>query len=78
MVECVRNNVPSICTAEFGADNSAVVGATYLSEKNGRRAVHIDQFKTYARNIADRYPKDPDGADNALVESLLSAVRDKR
>jgi predicted dehydrogenase/phage shock protein A len=78
MVECVRHSVPSICTAEFGADNSAIVGATYLSEKNGRNAVHINEFKEFARGVASRYPNDPEGADNALVETLLSAVRDKK
>ena len=78
MIECVKHGVPSICTAEFGADNSAIVGATYLSEKNGRRGVHINEFKEFAQGVADRYPNDPAAADNALVETLLSAVRDKR
>lgn len=75
MVECVRHNTPSICTAEFGADCSAIVGAAYLSEKNGRKAVHINEFKAFAEGIADRYPDDPKAADDALVEALLSAVR---
>ena len=75
MVECVRNNVPSISDADFGADCSAVVGAAYLSEKSGRRAVSIDEFKVFARGFADKYPNDPTGADNALVDALLSAVR---
>ncbi|MCS6775539.1 MAG: Gfo/Idh/MocA family oxidoreductase [Chloroherpetonaceae bacterium] len=75
MVECIRNNTPSISTAEFGAECSAIVGATYLSEKNGRRAVHVDEFKAFARDIAARYPDDPAGADNALIDALLAAVR---
>lgn len=75
MVECIRNNTPSISTAEFGAECSAIVGATYLSEKNGRRAVHVDEFKAFARDIAARYPDDPTGADNALIDALLAAVR---
>ncbi len=78
MVECVRNNVHSICTAEFGADNSAIVGASYLSEKNGKRSVHVEEFKTFARGIAAKYPNDPKAADDALVDSLLSAVREKK
>ncbi len=78
MVECVRNNVHSICTAEFGADNSAIVGASYLSEKNGKRSVHVEEFKTFARDIAAKYPNDPKAADDALVDSLLSAVREKK
>jgi predicted dehydrogenase len=75
MVECVRTGIPSIMTAQFGADCSAIVGASYLSEKNGKRAVHLDEFRQFARDIAARYPNDPKGADDALVESLLSAVR---
>ncbi len=75
MVESVRNGVPSLSNANFGADCSAIVGASYLSEKNGRRGVHIDEFKAFAHAIADKFPNDPDGADNALVDALLSAVR---
>ena len=77
MVECVRTNTPSICTAAFGADNSAIVGAAYLSEKKGKKPVSIEEFKAFARDIAARYPNDPQGADDALVDALLSAVREK-
>jgi predicted dehydrogenase len=75
MVECVRNNTPSISDAAFGAECSAVVGASYLSERDGRRAVSVEEFKQFARDIAARYPGDPSAADNALVDALLSAVR---
>ncbi len=75
MVECVRNGTPSISGPEFGAECSAIVGASYLSERDGRRAVAVEEFKTFAQEIAARYPDDPKGADNALVEALLSAVR---
>ncbi|CEK13833.1 phage shock protein A (PspA) family protein [Chthonomonas calidirosea] len=75
MVQCVRTGRPPLCDAQFGADCSAIVGAAYLSEKNGRRAVHLDEFREFARSIAQRYPNDPQAADDALVETLLSAVR---
>jgi predicted dehydrogenase len=75
MVECIRNNEQSIMTAEFGADCSAIVGAAYLSEKDGKRAVTLDEFRQFARDIAARYPDDPKSADDALVDALLSAVR---
>ena len=78
MVECLRNGVPSVMTAEFGADCSAIVGASYLSEKSGKRAISLDEFRQFARDIAARYPNDPTGADNALVDALLAAVRDKK
>jgi predicted dehydrogenase/phage shock protein A len=77
MVECVRNGVPSISTAQFGADCSAVVGASYLSERDGRRAVSVEEYKAFARDIASRYPNDPVGANNALIEAQLAAVRKK-
>jgi predicted dehydrogenase len=75
MVESVRNNTPSITDANFGAECSAIVGASYLSERDGRRAVHVDEFKAFARSISEKYPGDPAAADNALVDALLSAVR---
>lgn len=75
MVESVRNSTPSITDANFGAECSAIVGASYLSERDGRRAVHVDEFKAFARGISEKYPGDPAAADNALVDALLSAVR---
>ena len=56
---------------------SAIVGAAYLSEKKGKKPVSIEEFKAFARDIAARYPNDPQGADDALVDALLSAVREK-
>ena len=75
MVECVRHNTPSICSAEFGAECSAIVGAAYLSEMSGRKAVPVEDFKRFANKIADRFPHDPKSANDALVDALLSAVR---
>jgi predicted dehydrogenase/phage shock protein A len=75
MVECVRNGTPSISGPEFGAECSAIVGASYLSEQNERRAVRVEEFKKFAQDIAARYPSDPASADNALIEALLSALR---
>ena len=74
-IECVRNNAPSICGAAFGADCSAIVGASYLSQSRGKQAVHVDEFKRFAQDIAAKYPNDSTAADNALVDALLSAVR---
>ena len=74
-IECVRNNAPSICGARFGAECSAIVGASYLSQSRGKQAVHVDEFKRFAQKIAAQYPNDPTTADNALVDTLLSAVR---
>ena len=75
MVMCVINNEQSIMTAEFGADCSAIVGASYLSQKDGKRAVSTEEFRQFARSIAAKYPNDPKAADDALVDALLSAVR---
>ena len=75
MVMCVMNNEQSIMTAEFGADCSAIVGAAYLSQLDGKRAVPVEEFRQFARGIAAKYPNDPKAADNALVDALLAAVR---
>ena len=77
MVVCIRIGQQSLMTAEFGADCSAIVGASYLSEMRGKKPVHLDEFKAFANEIAGRYPNDPVSADNALVDALLSAVRNK-
>ena len=74
-IECVKHNAPSISDAKFGAECSAIVGASYLSEQRGRKAVPVAEFKQFANDIAAQYPNDPTGADNALVDALLSAVR---
>ena len=74
-IESVKHNAPSISDAKFGAECSAMVGAAYLSEQRGRKAVPVAEFKQFANDIAARYPNDPAGADNALVDALLSAVR---
>lgn len=74
-IECVKHNAPSISDAKFGAECSAMVGAAYLSEQRGRKAVPVAEFKQFAKDIAAKYPNDPSGADNALVDALLSAVR---
>lgn len=75
MVECVRLGVPSIMTADFGSDCSAVVGASYLSQRLGKRGVTVDAYKEFALAIAERYPNDPKSADNALIDAHLSAIR---
>jgi len=75
MVECVRLGVPSIMTADFGSECSAVVGASYLSQRLGRRAITVDTYKEFALEIAGRYPNDPKAADDALIEAHLSAIR---
>ena len=52
-----------------------MVGAAYLSEQRGRKAVPVAEFKQFANDLAAKYPNDPAGADNALVDALLAAVR---
>ncbi len=68
MVECVRKGVRSISDENFGAECSAIVGAAYLSQKRGKRAVALTEFKRFANDIARRYP---DSADTELMSRLL-------
>jgi predicted dehydrogenase len=75
MAECVRNGVQSLSGPEFGADCSAIVGASYLSELNGRKASSVEEFKTFARGIAAKYAGNAKAANDALVDALLAAVR---
>ncbi|GIV15915.1 MAG: 1-carboxy-3-chloro-3,4-dihydroxycyclo hexa-1,5-diene dehydrogenase [Armatimonadota bacterium] len=68
MVECVRKGVRSISDEHFGAECSAIVGAAYLSQKRGKRAVTLTEFKRFANDIYRRYP---DSADTELISRLL-------
>ncbi len=68
MVECVQKGVRSISDERFGAECSAIVGAAYLSQKRGKRAVPLAEFKRFANDIARRYP---DSADAELMARLL-------
>ncbi len=75
MVQCIRAGEQSIMTPQFGADCSSIVGAAYLSEKNGRKAVTLNEFQQFAHDVATRFPGDKSAANDALVNELLSAVR---
>jgi len=68
MVECVQRGVRPISDERFGAECSAIVGAAYLSQKRGKRAVALAEFKRFAQDIARRYP---DSAEAVLIERLL-------
>lgn len=68
MVNCVLRGTRSISDDRFGAECSAIVGAAYLSQKRGKRAVTLEQFKRFARDIARRTP---DSADEELINRLL-------
>ncbi|MGQ9736544.1 MAG: Gfo/Idh/MocA family protein [Armatimonadota bacterium] len=68
MVECVRKGVRPISDENFGAECSAIVGAAYLSQKRGKRAITLAEFKRFANDIARRYP---DTADAEMIARLL-------
>lgn len=72
MIECVRKRVRSISDERFGAECSAVVGAAYLSQRRGKKAVSLPAFKRFAREIARRFP---DSADEELIRQLLPPAR---
>ena len=75
MVQCIVAGEQSIMTPQFGADCSSIVGAAYLSEKQGRKAVTLQEFQQFARSIAAKHADDKAAANDALVNELLSAVR---
>ena len=64
----MRKGERSISNENFGAECSAIVGAAYLSQKRGKRAVTLTEFKRFASDIARRYP---DSADAELISRLL-------
>lgn len=68
MVECVQKGTRSLSDEVFGAECSAIVGAAYLSQKRGKKAISLAEFKRFAQDIERRFP---DSADAELISRLL-------
>jgi len=69
-IDCVRAGTPPAVGVEFGADVIAICDAAYLSQVRGR-AVGMDEFKDYCRDLVARHG-DGEEAEEALLRELLS------
>ncbi len=72
MVRCVLANTKPLCDHHIGAESQAIVGAAYLSQREGQRAVSLDEFKAWALQIRKKHGKK---ADEVLIEEQLKGVR---
>lgn len=71
MVQCVLTNTKPLCDERIGAESQAIVGAAYLSQREGQRAVTLDEFKAWARQIQKKVGKK---ANEVLIEEQLKGV----
>jgi len=72
MCNCVLNNVKPICDENIGTETTAVVQAAYLSQKNGKRPVTLEEFKKYALKIREEEGKN---APDVLLKELLKGIK---
>ncbi len=72
MCNCILNKVKPLCDEKIGAETTAIVGAAYLSQKKGKKAVTLDEFKEYALKIRE---KEGERASEVLLKELLKGIQ---
>jgi predicted dehydrogenase len=72
MCNCVLSKVKPLCNEKIGADTTAIVGAAYLSQRKGKKAVTLDEFKGYALKIRER---EGERAPEVLLKELLKGIQ---
>jgi len=73
MCNCVQSNVKPICDEKKGTETTAIVQAAYLSQKNGKRPVTLEEFKKYALSIKEKEGKN---APDVLLKELLKGIKE--
>ncbi|MCS7224633.1 MAG: Gfo/Idh/MocA family oxidoreductase [Armatimonadetes bacterium] len=71
MVQCVLSGVKPICDHQVGAESQAIVGAAYLSQARGQKAVSLEEYKEFALAIRKKAGK---RANEVLIEEQLKAL----
>jgi predicted dehydrogenase len=72
MCNCVISGVRPVCDENIGAETTAIVQAAYLSQKRGKKAVTLDEFKKYASTLREKEGKD---APKVLLKEMLEAIK---
>jgi predicted dehydrogenase len=72
MCNCILNKVEPLCNEKIGADTTAIVGAAYISQRKGKKAVTLDEFKEYALKIRE---KEGERAPEVLLKELLKGIQ---
>jgi len=72
MCNCVINGAKPICDEKIGAETTAIVQSAYLSQKKGKKAVTLEEFKRYALGLREKAGRD---APNLLLKEMLKAIK---
>jgi len=72
MCNCVLNKVKPLCDERIGAETTAIVQAAYLSQKRGKKAVTLEEFKEYALKLREKAGRD---ASDLLLKEMLEAIK---
>jgi len=72
MCNCVINKVEPVCDEKIGAETTAIVQSAYLSQKKGKKAVTLEEFKRYALRLREKAGKD---ASDLLLKEMLKAIK---
>jgi len=72
MCNCVLNKVKPLCDEGIGAETTAIVQAAYLSQKRGKKAVTLEEFKEYALKLREKAGRD---ASDLLLKEMLEAIK---
>ena len=72
MCRCVLSDTKPICDEHIGTETTAIVQSAYLSQKEGKRPVTLDEFKKYAQKIREREGKN---ASDVLLKELLKGIK---
>lgn len=72
MCKCVVDKVEPLSNEKIGAETMAIAGAAYLSQKRGKKAVSLDEFKEYALKIREKEGK---RASDVLLRELLKGIQ---
>lgn len=71
VADVVSGKVDSRNGIQFAEDMLAVIGAAYLSRKNGGRATTMEEFKNHASNVAKGAPSPADQV-KAVIDDLYA------
>jgi len=72
MCNCVLKNIKPLCDERIGAETTAIVQAAYLSQKRGKKAVTLEEFKEYALKLREKAGRD---APALLLKETLEAIK---
>jgi len=68
---CIKEGVKPICSEIIGSEVQAIIDSAYLSQLKGMRAVSLEEYKEYAKEVER---KEGDKASDMLISEFMKAV----